>query len=74
MAHIYLGVADTEYFETQVTEFGLDFTDISDADWGWEYKVYGPREKIEKFLRESYCVGADEDGSFERDVIAEIED
>ena len=71
MAHIYLGVADEEHFESEVEKFGLECTAVDSVEWGWEYKVFGPREKIERFLRESYCVGAHLD--FAEETIAEIE-
>lgn len=74
MAHIYLGVADEEYFESEVEKFGLNCELAGDVEWGFEYKVEGPRAKIEKFLAESYCVGADEDGEFLADTKSEIEE
>lgn len=73
MARIYLGVADTEYFEAEVEKFGLNCELAGDVEWGYEYKVFGPRDKIKKFLAESYCVGADETGEFLADTISEIE-
>lgn len=73
MARIYLGVADTEYFEGEVEKLGLNCELAGDVEWGYEYKVFGPREKIKKFLAESYCVGADETGEFLADTISEIE-
>lgn len=73
MARIYLGVADTEYFEAEVEKFGLNCELAGDVEWGYEYKVFGPRDKIKKFLAESYCVGADETGEFLTDTISEIE-
>ena len=74
MAHIYLGVADEEYFENEVEEFGLECKVAGGIAWGFEYKVSGSREAIVKFLTESYCVGADEDGEFLADTISEIEE
>jgi hypothetical protein len=73
MAHIYLGVADEEHFESEVEKFGLKCKFAGDIAWGFEYKVEGPRDKIEKFLPESYCVGADDDGEFLADLKNEIE-
>lgn len=73
MAHIYLGVADEEHFENEVDKFELACQVVDSVEWGYEYKVFGPREKIVKFLTESYCVGADETGEFLADTISEIE-
>lgn len=74
MARIYLGVYDTEVFEALISDYSLREISAESCGWGWEYLIEGDRSQIEAFLREEYCVGADDDGTFLRDTLREIEE
>lgn len=74
MARIYLGVADPEHFEARIADYSLREISAESCGWGWEYCIEGERKQIEAYLREEYCAGADEDGTFLRDTINEIEE
>lgn len=61
MAHIYLAGADQKKFEAEVDKFQLACMMVDSTEYFYEYKVFGSREAIEKFLRESYFSNQDED-------------
>lgn len=61
MAHIYLAGADQKNFEAEIDKFQLACMIVDSTEYFYEYKVFGSREAIEKFLRESYFSNEDED-------------